>query len=151
MASDTAAPFLEIRIDDGRRLRIPLDEIRISFTRSSGPGGQHVNKTSTQAELIFDLAHSPSLSDADRAWLLSRLASKLDSSGALHISSQEFRSQLRNKNAAMEKLQNLLEGAIHRPKPRKKVKLSKAAKETRLRAKKIAGEKKKLRAERFSD
>jgi ribosome-associated protein len=69
----------------------------------------------------------------------------------LHISSQEFRSQLRNKNAAIEKLQNLLESAIRRPKPRKKIKLSKAAKETRLRSKKIAGEKKKLRGERFSN
>src|SRR5665213_3178265 len=109
MMRDTAPPFLEIRIDHDQRLRIPLDEIRISFTRSSGPGGQHVNKTSTQAELTFDLGHSPSLSVVDRAWLLSRLASKLDSSGVLHISSQEFRSQLRNKNAVMEKLKAMLE------------------------------------------
>jgi ribosome-associated protein len=145
MTSDSGAPFLEIT----SRLRIPQDEIRISFTRSSGPGGQHVNKTSTQAELTFDLAHSPSISSADRAWLLDRLASKLDSSGVLHVSSQEFRSQLRNKNAAIEKLRALLEQAIVRPKPRKKVKPSKGAKETRLRSKKIAGEKKKLRAERF--
>ncbi|HET6400556.1 MAG TPA: alternative ribosome rescue aminoacyl-tRNA hydrolase ArfB [Candidatus Kapabacteria bacterium] len=146
MAHDSESPFLEIH----PRLRIPLEEIRISFTRSSGPGGQHVNKTSTQAELTFDLEHSPSVSDADRAWLLERLASKLDSSGVLHISSQEFRSQLRNKNAAMEKLRDLLAGALQRPKPRKKVRLSKAAKETRLRSKKLAGEKKKLRAERFT-
>ncbi len=131
------------------RLRIPIDEIRISFTRSGGPGGQHVNKTSTQAELSFDLAHSPSLSENDRAWLLERLRSKLDSSGVLHLSAQEFRSQLRNKNAAIEKLQDLLARAILRPKPRKKVKPSKAAKETRLRSKKIAGERKKLRSERF--
>lgn len=148
---DSEATVLEIRADGDPRILIPFEEIRISYTRSGGPGGQHVNKTSTQAELTFDLAHSPSLSNADRAWLLERLASKLDSSGILHISSQEFRSQLRNKNAAIEKLQNLLESAIRRPKPRKKIKLSKAAKETRLRSKKIAGEKKKLRAERFSD
>ncbi|HEX5315951.1 MAG TPA: alternative ribosome rescue aminoacyl-tRNA hydrolase ArfB [Candidatus Kapabacteria bacterium] len=148
---DSEATVLEIRTDRDQRILIPFEEIRISYTRSGGPGGQHVNKTSTQAELTFDLAHSPSISNADRAWLLERLASKLDSSGILHISSQEFRSQLRNKNAAIEKLQNLLESAIRRPKPRKKIKLSKAAKETRLRSKKIAGEKKKLRAERFSD
>jgi ribosome-associated protein len=148
---DSEATVLEIRADGDPRILIPFEEIRISYTRSGGPGGQHVNKTSTQAELTFDLAHSSSLSNADRAWLLERLASKLDSSGILHISSQEFRSQLRNKNAAIEKLQNLLESAIRRPKPRKKIKLSKAAKETRLRSKKIAGEKKKLRGERFSN
>ena len=131
-------------------LRIPLDEVRIAFTRSGGPGGQHVNKTSTQAELAFDVAHSPSVSEADRAWLLARLASKLDSAGVLHLSSQEFRSQLRNKNAALDKLRAMLEQAIARPKPRKKVKLSKAAREMRLRSKKLAGEKKKLRSERFT-
>ena len=147
MASGTEAAFLEIT----PHARIPLEEIRISFTRSSGPGGQHVNKTSTQAELAFDLAHSPSFSEADRAWLLNKLATKLDSTGVLHVSSQEFRSQLRNKNAALEKLQALLERAIERPRPRKKVKLSKAAKETRLRMKKIAGEKKKMRTERFRE
>jgi ribosome-associated protein len=150
MAHDSEMPFLEIGIHSDRQLRIPLEEIRISFTRSGGPGGQHVNKTSTQAELTFDLAHSPSLSDADRSWLLDRLASKLDSSGVLHISSQEFRSQLRNKNAALEKLQTLLKNALVRPKARKKRKPSKAAKETRLRTKKLAGEKKKMRSERFS-
>ncbi|HZK76877.1 MAG TPA: alternative ribosome rescue aminoacyl-tRNA hydrolase ArfB [Candidatus Kapabacteria bacterium] len=142
---DSEASFLQI----SERLRIPLDEIQISFTRSSGPGGQHVNKTSTQAELTFDLAHSPSISENDRIWLLDRLRSKLDSAGVLHVSSQEFRSQLRNKNAAVEKLRAMLERAMVRPKPRKKIKPSRAAKETRLRTKKIAGEKKKLRAERF--
>ena len=131
------------------RLQIPLAEIAIFFTRSSGPGGQHVNKTSTQAELVFDLAHSPSIAEADRAWLISRLGTKLDSSGILRVTSQEYRSQLRNKQDAIDKLESMLQQAIVRPKPRKKSKPSKSAVETRIRAKKKAGEKKRLRQERF--
>lgn len=133
------------------RLSIPLQEIEISFTRSSGPGGQHVNKTSTQAELSFDLAHSPSLSEDDRAWLLLRLASKLDSEGRLRITSQTYRSQLRNKNAALEKLASILGSALVRPKARKKSRPSKTAKENRLRSKKKESEKKRLRSKPFTD
>ncbi len=126
-------------------LRIPLAEIAIDFVRSSGPGGQHVNKTSTQAELTFDLAHSPSVSELDRAWLISRLGTKLDSSGVLRVTSQEFRSQLRNKNAALDKLQAMLAAAMHRPKKRKKTKPSRSAVEKRLAGKKKESEKKKMR------
>jgi ribosome-associated protein len=131
------------------RLQIPIAEIEISFVRSSGPGGQHVNKTSTQAELVFDLANSPSINESDRAWLLSHMASKLDSSGILRVTSQEYRSQLRNKQDALEKLESMLRSAIVRPKPRKKSKPSKSAVETRIRSKKKAGEKKRLRQEKF--
>ena len=127
-------------------LRIPLSEIDITYVRSSGPGGQHVNKTSTQAELTFDLAHSPSIIEFDRAWLISRLGTKLDTNGVLRITSQEFRSQLRNKNAALEKLQAMLTTAMHRPKKRKKTRPSRSAVEKRLTSKKKAGETKKLRS-----
>lgn len=131
------------------RFQIPIAEIQISFVRSSGPGGQHVNKTSTQAELVFDLAHSPSINEADRAWLMSRLASKLDSSGILRVTSQEYRSQLRNKQDALEKLESMLRSAIVRPKPRKKSKPPRSAVEKRIGTKKKAGEKKRLRQEKF--
>ena len=130
-------------------IRIPLSEIEISFIRSSGPGGQHVNKTSTQAELTFDLAHSPSFYEDDREWLLSRIASKIDSNGVLRITSQEYRSQLRNKKAAIEKLQSMLQQAIKRPKKRKKTKPSRTAVEKRISSKKRVGERKKLRQEKF--
>ncbi len=133
------------------RLSIPLEEIEISFTRSSGPGGQHVNKTSTQAELSFNLAHSPSISEEDRTWLLSRLASKLDSEGRLRVTSQAYRSQLRNKNAALEKLASILGNALVRPKARKKTKPSKTAKETRLHSKKKASEKKRMRSKNIEE
>jgi ribosome-associated protein len=133
------------------RLRIPLEEIEIFYTRSSGPGGQHVNKTSTQAELAFDLARSPSISEEDRIWLLNRLAPKLDSEGRLRVTSQAYRSQLRNKNAALEKLASMLGNALVRPKGRKKTKPSKTAKETRLRSKKKASEKKRMRAKNMEE
>ena len=133
------------------RLSIPLEEIEISFTRSSGPGGQHVNKTSTQAELSFDLAHSPSIAEQDRAWLLTRLATRLDSSGKLHVNSQSYRSQLRNKEAALEKLASLIGGAMERPKTRRKTKPSRSAKETRLHSKKMDGEKKRMRSKNIEE
>jgi len=128
---------------------IPLTEIAISFSRSSGPGGQHVNKTSTQAELTFDLEHSPSIPESDRVWLRKQLASKLDSAGVLRVTSQEYRSQLRNKNAAIDKLQSMLQAAMLRPKKRKRTKPSRAAVERRLSSKKKSGEKKKLRQEKW--
>jgi ribosome-associated protein len=126
-------------------LTIPFSELDIRFTRSSGPGGQHVNKTSTQAELTFDLERSPSLTEADRSWLKSRLASKLDTTGVLRITSQEYRSQGRNKKDALEKFAAMLREALVRPKKRKKTKPSRSAVEKRLESKKKRGETKKLR------
>ena len=136
-------------ISIGNSITIPLSEIEIAFTRSSGPGGQHVNKTSTQAEITFDLAHSPSIPEQDRVWLSTRLESKLDSNGVLRVTSQEYRSQLRNKTAAMEKLESMLTEALKRPKKRKKTKPSAATKQKRLASKKKPGEKKRLRSDRF--
>jgi ribosome-associated protein len=131
------------------RLHIPRSELQIFFTRSSGPGGQHVNKTSTRAELAFDLKNSPSIPENDRDWLLAKLASKLDTEGVLRIAAQEYRSQLRNKEAAIERLQAMLQEAIKRPKKRKKSKPTKSSKEARLKSKKRAGEIKKQRREKF--
>jgi ribosome-associated protein len=132
-------------------IEVPLSEISITFVRSSGPGGQHVNKTSTQAELTFDLGHSPSIPESDRQWLVARLATKLDSHGVLRITSQEYRSQLRNKRVALEKLEQLLQTAIHRPKKRKKTRPTRSAVEKRLSSKKKDSEKKKMRSHRGDD
>jgi ribosome-associated protein len=126
-------------------IEIPLSELQVSFTRSSGPGGQHVNKTSTRVEIAFDLAHSPSIRDDDRAWMMERLRSKLDTEGILHIAAQEYRSQLRNRQAAVDRLEELLRQAIQRPKKRKKSKPSRSAVERRLESKKHESEKKRER------
>lgn len=130
-------------------LQIPYGEFDLAFIRSGGPGGQHVNKTSTQVELRFDLAHSPSISDADRAWLMKRLSTKIDSEGVLIIRAQEHRSQMQNRKAAIARLGDMLSEAIRRPKPRKKSRPSKGAIERRLESKKKASETKQRRQEKF--
>jgi ribosome-associated protein len=126
-------------------VHIPLSEIEIRFIRSSGPGGQHVNKTSSQAEIVFDLFGSQSVSEADREWLQHRLANKLDSEGKIRITAQTNRSQLQNRKEAIEKLRSLLTEALKRPKKRRKTKPTKASVERRLESKKRDSEKKKGR------
>jgi ribosome-associated protein len=133
-------------LEVGASIRIPMSELMFRFVRSSGPGGQHVNKTSTQVELTFDIAASAGISEADKRWLLSRLGAKLDTSGLLQIASQEHRSQLRNKTEATRRLVAMLEQALIRPKKRKPTKPSKSAKEKRLKSKKIVAEKKSYRS-----
>ncbi|MEO6939091.1 MAG: alternative ribosome rescue aminoacyl-tRNA hydrolase ArfB [Candidatus Kapaibacterium sp.] len=132
-------------------LRIPMAEINFRFVRSSGPGGQHVNKTSTQVELTFDLAHSPSIREDDRLWLMQRLSSRLDTDGVLQITAQEHRSQLRNKTEATRKLVQLLADGFKRPKRRKPTKSTRGAKEARIASKKIHGAKKKARSRKEED
>jgi ribosome-associated protein len=136
------------RIELSRGISIPLSEIDIRFVRSSGPGGQHVNKTSTQAEISFDLAGSPSIPGSERTWLRSRLASKLDTEGKLQVTSQAYRSQLRNREDAIEKLIAMLNQALQRPKKRRPTRPTRGAKESRLRSKKLHGERKALRTKK---
>src|SRR5512138_794498 len=89
-------------------VRIPRSELEFRFARSSGPGGQHVNKTETQVELLFDVAHSPSLTDAQRQRLLSKLKNVIDSEGVLHLTAQSERSQLRNREIVTARFQQVL-------------------------------------------
>ncbi len=117
-------------------LRIPLAELQFQASRSGGPGGQHVNTSSTRVELWWNLRESPSLTDAQRATLSSRLATRLTDDGALRLVSSETRSQSRNKDAAIARFQALLSEALRPVKVRRKTKPSKAAKRRRLEAKK---------------
>jgi ribosome-associated protein len=99
-------------------LEIPLAELHFQFSRSSGPGGQHVNRSATQVELTFDVANSPSLSDFQRARILSRLKTYIDTRGIVHLSSQTTRSQHRNRAEVVERFQQILQQALHIPKRR---------------------------------
>lgn len=99
-------------------LSIPLAELRFRYSRSGGPGGQYVNRTETRVELLFDLAHSPSLSDGQRGRLLERLAGRLDGDGWLHVVSSTTRSQLENRADAIGRFQALLQAAL-RPRKRR--------------------------------
>lgn len=106
----------EIRIRPG--LTIPVGELDFRVSRASGPGGQGVNTTDSRVELRFDVAGSPSLSDGQRVRLLRRLASRVDSHGILRVVAQTHRSQLRNRQAAIERFQQLLADALRRRTPR---------------------------------
>jgi ribosome-associated protein len=130
-------------IDD--ELSIPQAELSFRFSRSSGPGGQHVQKSSTRVELLFDVANSPSLSEAQRARLLDRLSGYVDTGGVLHLVAQSERSQLRNRQEVVERFQGLLRRALKRRKRRKPTRPSAASRERRLRRKKQRGKVKKLR------
>jgi len=113
-------------------LAIPLSELDVQFTRSGGPGGQHVNRSATRVELRFDIVHSPSLTEAQRQRLLARLAGRLDGEGVLRVVAQSERSQLRNRQEAMKRLQETLRQALHVRKKRRRSKVPRWAKERRL-------------------
>jgi ribosome-associated protein len=122
-------------LDVSPELRIPLSELDYRASRSGGPGGQHVNTSSTRIELWWDVAGSPSLSAEQRELLLQRLGPRLDSSGRLRLVSSGSRSQLRNREDVTERLQAVLTAALAPRKKRKPTKPSRAAKAARLEAK----------------
>jgi ribosome-associated protein len=124
---------------------IPEAELSFRFSRSSGPGGQHVNRTETRVELVFDLAHSPSMRDDQRARALQRLAPYVDKRGVLHLVSQSSRSQLRNREEVVARFQALLRGALKVPKKRYSTAPSRAERERRLESKRQRSEIKRRR------
>jgi ribosome-associated protein len=126
-------------------LTIPLSELRFRFARSSGPGGQHVNRSATRVELLFDVTGSPSLTEAQRERALKALAPYIDSDGVLHLISQTFRSQFRNREEAVERFQTLMRRAVKVPKRRRPTRPSRAAQERRLASKRRRSEIKRQR------
>ncbi len=133
----------DVRVTD--RIAIPASELRVSFVRSGGPGGQNVNKVASKVQLRWTPATSAAFSDADRAWLLNKLASKLTSDGDLIVVSNLTRDQGRNRVDAEAKLAALLVTALVRPKRRRATKPSRAARERRVDEKKARGQIKKAR------
>ena len=117
-------------------LRIPSSEISFNFSRSSGPGGQHVNKVSTRVTLLFNVAASPSLTGAQKERLQELLGTRINQAGVLQVSSQDSRSQSRNRQAALDRFEALLREALRRPKPRRPTRKPRRAKEERLQQKK---------------
>jgi ribosome-associated protein len=122
-----------------------LYEINFSTSRSSGPGGQNVNKVNSKVTLKFDIPASGILTDAEKEILKNKLATKLTIEGVLLISSQDKRSQLDNKEAALLKFDRLLRKAFEKKKARKSTKPSKTSKQKRIKNKKEHSEKKKWR------
>ena len=127
-------------------LRIPSSEISFTSSRSSGPGGQHVNKVSTRVTLLFNVAASPSLNEVQKKRLRELLGTRINQAGVLRVSSQESRSQSRNRQAALDRFVRLLREALRRPKPRRPTRKPRRAKEERLQKKKQRAELKRDRS-----
>jgi ribosome-associated protein len=137
-----------IRITD--QISIPEDELRFTASRSSGPGGQHVNKASTRVTLRFDLANSPSLTPEQKQLLLERLPTRISKQGVLRVVSQKTRSQAVNREIALERFVELLKQALELRPKRKPTKLPAPAKEKRIAHKKHRGHLKRERSWRIS-
>jgi len=117
-------------------VEIPEAELAFTATRSSGPGGQHVNKASTRITLRFDVARSPSLDEEQRARIRQRLSTRVSREGILSVVSQRHRSQDRNRQAAVERFVELLRAALRTIPPRTPTKPSRAARKRRVQEKK---------------
>lgn len=113
-----------------------LRELQFKAVRSSGPGGQHVNKTSSKIEVSFDVVNSEALSDIEKHRIKNRLATRITNEGILQMQCSESRSQHRNKAIVIERLIVLLKEHCKAPKKRKKTKPSKSAIQKRLTSKK---------------
>lgn len=126
-------------------LSIPRFELTLRATRAGGPGGQHVNTSSTRVELTWNLDRSRAVSDQQRRRLQEKLAARLDAQGNVRVVASSFRSQLRNRQDAEDRLAALIRRALAVPKTRRKTRPSRSAIETRLRTKRKVSEKKKER------
>lgn len=126
-------------------VRIPRTELEIRATRSGGPGGQHVNTSSTKIELRWQPRESVALTDAQRARLLTALETKLDGDGWLRVTASEHRSQLMNREAAEARLVAMVKGALVVPKLRRATKPTKASKTKRLETKSLRSDVKQQR------
>jgi ribosome-associated protein len=127
--------FLHIR--DG--LSVPISEIEIRASRSSGPGGQHANVTASRIEATFDVRASEALSDAQKARITAKLGSRVTAVA------QDARSQARNRELALERLAQRLAAALHVQRPRTKTRPTAASKRRRLDAKRRRGDTKRSR------
>ena len=119
----------------GRKIRIPDNELVFKFSRSSGPGGQNVNKLNTRATLYFDLAGSRGLNDNEKQRALNRLKSHIEKNGILKVICQSHRTQTANRRCAIQRLQELLSEALKEPAVRHKTTVPFSAKIKRLEKK----------------
>jgi ribosome-associated protein len=126
-----------LRVGEG--LEIPLAEIELRASRSSGPGGQHANVTASRVEAVFDVEASGALSDAQRQRLLERLGPRVTAV------SQDARGQARNRETALQRLAAKIEAGLREPKRRRPTRPSKAARERRLEQKRRTGQRKQRR------
>jgi ribosome-associated protein len=130
-------------VDSG--LSIPRFELTFRATRAGGPGGQHVNTSSTRVELLWNVERSRAVSADQRARLREKLGGRIDAQGTVRVVASAFRSQTRNREDAEDRLAALIRRALAVPKPRKKTRPGRGAVESRLRFKRKKSEKKRDR------
>ncbi|MHB8532338.1 MAG: alternative ribosome rescue aminoacyl-tRNA hydrolase ArfB [Solirubrobacteraceae bacterium] len=137
MAEEPAQPAASLQVKPG--LAIPLSEITLRASRSSGPGGQHANVTASRVEAVFDVLSAQSLSDSQRHRLLARGGERIVAVA------QDERSQSRNRQLALERLAARIAAALVVPRSRRPTNPTKASRERRLQAKRVASERKRTR------
>ena len=130
-------------------VNIPLSELVYTASRSSGPGGQHVNTTDTRIQVRWNVKESAALGDVEKARLLKNLASRLTEAGDLILAGDTHRSQRRNREDVTQRLADLVREALIPPKPRRKTKPSRASREKRLDEKRKKARTKKDRGKKY--
>ncbi|HWL40821.1 MAG TPA: alternative ribosome rescue aminoacyl-tRNA hydrolase ArfB [Gemmatimonadaceae bacterium] len=130
---------------------IPRSELDVRVSRSSGAGGQHVNKTSSRVEIFWNVVSSKAVSDEERARLLDKLESRLTTEGSIRVVASDMRSQSRNRELAEERLAELVRRALVIPRKRRPTKPTRASKEARLEEKKRQARKKRDRQQKSFD
>jgi ribosome-associated protein len=140
--AETPPVAAENLLEVNESLSIPRSELDVRVSRSSGAGGQHVNKTSSRVEIFWNVPASRALSDEQRNRLLERLASRLTTEGSIRIVASDMRSQTRNRELAEERLAETVRRALIVPKKRRATRPTRASKEARLESKKRQSQKK---------
>jgi ribosome-associated protein len=125
---------------------IAQGELQFAYSRSSGPGGQNVNRVETRVTLLFDVDASPSLTDSEKQRIRHRLATRINKEGVLRVVSQRFRTREANRRAAVERFEELLAEALRRKRPRRKTRVPRAVKRRRIESKRRRGEIKRSRS-----
>jgi ribosome-associated protein len=132
-------------------LVIPAGCLKLSYSRSSGPGGQNVNKLNTRVSISLNISECVVFSDAQKSRLVKALHRRLDQEGVLTVVCQEHRSQYANRQAAAERMVDLLRAALKPPRPRIKTRTPKSAIQKRLEAKKKRSQVKQDRRQKYED
>ena len=149
--SDPSAPLSQNLLAVNETLSIPRSELDVRVSRSSGAGGQHVNKTSSRVEIFWNILGSRALDEDQRARLLGRLSSRLNTDGSIRVVASDMRSQTRNRELAEERLADVVRRALIVPKKRRATKPTKASREARLESKKRHSSKKAERRKKSFD
>lgn len=147
----TSPPPLSNSLFINESVAIPWSELDVRVSRSSGAGGQHVNKTSSRVEIFWNIPSSRAVSDEDRSRLLDKLASKLTTEGSIRVVASDMRSQSRNRELAEERLAELVRRALIVLRKRRPTRPTKASKEARLEEKKRQANKKRDRQKKSFD